>query len=109
MRWQPHLLGFLKLNLIFFLLRSTSDVHTLLGVLWAWLRGLSVSWAGSSCGGVAVWARVPQTPSPFVLSLPRARLLHDLLTTGGRVTWLHALGRPLRCFQFKEQSSVCGN
>lgn len=72
-----------KTEFNFFLLRSAGDVHTLLGVLWAWLRGLSVSWAGSSWGGVAVWARVPQTPSPFVLSLPRARLLHDLLTTRG--------------------------
>lgn len=45
-RWQPHLLGLLKLNLILFLLRSASNVHTLLGALWTWLRGLSVSWVG---------------------------------------------------------------
>ena len=107
-RWQPHLLGFLKLNLTFFLLHSTSDVHKLLGALWAWLRGLSVSWVGGGWGGVAAWARVPQTPSPFVLSLPGAGL-RGLLTTRGRVTWLHALGGPLQRFQFKEQSLVCGN
>ena len=50
-RWQPHLLGFLKLNLTFFLLHSTSDVHKLLGALWAWLRAAVMCRpeTGSSC------------------------------------------------------------
>lgn len=51
-RWQPHLLGLLKLNLIFFLLRSTSDGHTPLGALWAWLRGLMCpGWGRLGWGG----------------------------------------------------------
>lgn len=53
-RWQPHLLGLLKLNLIFLLRRSTSDGHTPLGALWAWLRGLNVSWVGAAEWGGGV-------------------------------------------------------
>lgn len=58
------MLGLLKLNLIFLLLCSTSDGHTPLGALWAWLRGLSVSWVGAAERGGFV-GQGPSHHQPF--------------------------------------------